>query len=550
MTTPTVMDNPAAGGGGPANDIYAATRVVDPAGAGTDTTIAAAIANLPAQGGSIYIKPDTYSLAATLTLPDKDVEIYGSGDGTILDLGSNAIAAFTVPDGLTALRRYVFKSLKIVGDETAGQTGVSIQDANSYGYVTIKEVDTDGIQYPIEVTASDSDVLTPVQVEAEDCFFIPNSDGASVLVQTPDDDFNFLYVILRRVNFYRNNDIYDTVGGMLGSQAGDLVVWVEDSNISLTNDFYVGTIIASGSSFMNWSAGFPQIFFFGDPADLYGGSFFTNCYFQSLEFTPYEKFNVKGGYISDCYFYFSGNGEVSFKDCLFEMGSNATIGIESSGADLCTISGVHFEDNADTAQYYIYSSTQGTFIDNCRFGPLGTAGVSHIRITGGQNTVRGCMFNDSSYPPVIDDAGATRYSDNMFYDAAHYPTVNYYGTYYAMMGANGVGHFQILAQTETGVFANFLKATSICGVLGVGTFKNVGGDSLEIKEIATDYWGTTDSATNTVTAGNERALSTLISIGAARVPYKNYTVQVRHLGVASNFDLSFSGSGMETPTAL
>src|SRR4029079_15712140 len=77
---------------GPSNagaDIFAATRVVSLIpGDGTDLTIAAAIAALPAEGGYIYVKQGTYPQAATLTMPDKPVIIRGSGDGTVISLGA------------------------------------------------------------------------------------------------------------------------------------------------------------------------------------------------------------------------------------------------------------------------------------------------------------------------------------------------------------------------------------------------------------------------------------------------------------------------------
>jgi hypothetical protein len=101
-TQPTGLKWAPAGAG---SDVYAATRVVSLiAGDGTDLTVAAAILALPAEGGRIYVKQGTYPLTLTNTLPDKPVDIIGSGDGTIFDLGANAISAFTIPNGLTAQR--------------------------------------------------------------------------------------------------------------------------------------------------------------------------------------------------------------------------------------------------------------------------------------------------------------------------------------------------------------------------------------------------------------------------------------------------------------
>ncbi len=118
----------ATGIGGGAADIYAATRVVSLiAGDGTDLTFAAASAALPAAGGRIYVKQGTFALAATNALSaDKPVDIVGSGDGTIFDLGANAIAAFTIQDVLTARRQFTFSHFKVIGNSTANQRIVDI----------------------------------------------------------------------------------------------------------------------------------------------------------------------------------------------------------------------------------------------------------------------------------------------------------------------------------------------------------------------------------------------------------------------------------------
>jgi hypothetical protein len=541
LTVPSVIDNPSAVGGGPANDIFAATRVVDPAGAGTDTTIAAAIAALPAAGGKIYVKEGTFALAATLAMPDKNVDIEGSGDGTILSLGANAIAAITVPNGLTAKRRYRFKNLKITGTDVAAQAGVRISDSNSRGYVTISGVDTTGIQYPIDITAGDTGYVTPVQVLAEDCFFEPLADGTSVLVNTPPSGSDAMgFVILRRVNFYYGNDPVNAIGGTLTGNWWYIDFWIEDSILSLTGSTCsVGAIVASGSDFLNWDSGFPEIDFFGSISGLMD-TCFTGCTFQSLYLALYENFPSTAGASliprsirrqrgDDSELLLRAWGEYSDRD-------------HPVGAYLCRISGCHFATGASgdlVATNYIESSTEGTTVDGCVFDALGNAGVSSINLTANGCAVQACTFNDLSLPPITDSAGQNRYADNFYYSGARLPDVAYFGPYYCPLSSNGVAHFGIQAQTETNVFQNFLLVRGVCGIVGVGTVKNVGANDLEVKEIVTDFWGTTDSATNTLTAGNDRKLDPQANIGAARPPYALYQVQIRHVGIASNFDLMF-----------
>jgi len=516
-------------------------------------SIQAAIDALPASGGVVYFPGGTYLIGTTLTAPDKNVIFRGAGSGTIISLGASAIAAFTIPDGLSAMRRYTFENMEIVGTDVATQAGVRISDSNSRGVVTITKVDTTGVQYPIDITAGDAGYVTPVQVLAEDCTFEPLADGTSVLVHTPpsgDDAAGF--VILRRVNFYYANDPLNAIGGTLTGNWWYIDYWIEDSILSLTGDTCsVGTINASGSEFLNFGAGFPEIDFFGSVLGLQD-TCFTGCTFQSLYLVLYENFSIDSGRILDTQIDPYGN-VATIRNCYIELGANTPIGITQSGAYLCRISGCHFATGLSgdlVATNYIESSTEGTTIDGCVFDALGDAGISSINLTANGCTVQACTFNDTALPPITDSAGQNRYADNFYYSGARLPSVSYFGPYYNPLASNGVAHFGIEAQTETGAFQNFLLVRAVCGIVGVGTVKNVGGDDLEVKEIVTDFWGTTDSVTNTVTAGNDRKLDPQANFGTARPPYALYQVQIRHLGVASNFDLMFSGAGIESPQTL
>src|SRR5258705_1348785 len=105
---------------GPGPDLFAATRFVSLIpGYGTDLTIAAAIAALPAEGGYIYIKQGIYNIAASLIPTNKPIIFLGSGDGTILNLGANVISAFTIAFD----QRYSFGRFRILGGGVAGQSG-------------------------------------------------------------------------------------------------------------------------------------------------------------------------------------------------------------------------------------------------------------------------------------------------------------------------------------------------------------------------------------------------------------------------------------------
>lgn len=147
MVVPNTIEIPAS-----SDDIFAATRVVSLIpGDGTDLTIAAAIANLPAGGGMIFVKQGLYALPVALStalpLPDKPVEIVGAGRGaTILSIAGAA-------DGtdifrLAFNRKYAFRSFTLQG--TLGSLhigwralgGSALTVANP---VVIEDVDSDNL---------------------------------------------------------------------------------------------------------------------------------------------------------------------------------------------------------------------------------------------------------------------------------------------------------------------------------------------------------------------------------------------------------------------
>lgn len=136
----------------PLRNRTAATFVVNPTGADADfTTIAAALAAaaaLPAGvGADIYLREGTYSISVTLTLSDREITIRGAGRGaTILDLGSNAIAIFTLPFD----QPYSFKDFSMLGDGSVGPGQICFNHTSGVAVsneVLIERVQT-GISFP------------------------------------------------------------------------------------------------------------------------------------------------------------------------------------------------------------------------------------------------------------------------------------------------------------------------------------------------------------------------------------------------------------------
>jgi hypothetical protein len=100
----------------------------------TNDTVAiqAAIDRLPAAGGTVFFPPGTYVVSATLALPDKPVKLVGSGRGsTVINLGSNAIAAFQYVQTPASEQNILFQDFTINGDGTVGQRGLRSVDGNA-----------------------------------------------------------------------------------------------------------------------------------------------------------------------------------------------------------------------------------------------------------------------------------------------------------------------------------------------------------------------------------------------------------------------------------
>lgn len=132
-------------------------------GDGTDLTIAAAIAALPAEGGYIYIKQGIYPLAAALVPTNKPIVFLGSGDGTILNLGANVISAFEINFN----QRYTFGRMQILGGGLAGQVAFEFNIGGSSTLpVTMSDVTVENMEKPFLVAGTDFPL-----VHTTDCFF-------------------------------------------------------------------------------------------------------------------------------------------------------------------------------------------------------------------------------------------------------------------------------------------------------------------------------------------------------------------------------------------
>lgn len=152
------------GGGGA--DIYASTRVVDPDGSGTHTTLDAALISLPAEGGTIFIKGGTYDFSSGLTVP-ANTRIVGAGrNSTILNM-VGAFTLFTTTGGYFCLAE-----VTVQGDDTTAQT-VFNTDHN----IEVACSDFKNINGVIQAVSSD------VDVEMNECYIeLATSAGTGIFL--------------------------------------------------------------------------------------------------------------------------------------------------------------------------------------------------------------------------------------------------------------------------------------------------------------------------------------------------------------------------------
>lgn len=186
-------------------DIFASTRVVSLIpGEGTDLTIDAAILALGAAGGTIYVKDGTFPTALAYALtPGKPIVIRGSGDATIIDLGANAIPAFTIATGYTGKRQIVFENFKVIGTEVAGQTVLLYGDNDGLAEVYMRNITTEGVELTIDSNSTASASSTPGQDDPRfhlfRCRIRPCSTNNSVILHN--SSFGLPRAWLKEVEF-------------------------------------------------------------------------------------------------------------------------------------------------------------------------------------------------------------------------------------------------------------------------------------------------------------------------------------------------------------
>ncbi len=151
-----------------------ATVVVDPRGHGDVSTIADAIAALPAAGGYIQLSPGIHTISATIALPLKPIVIRGAGRisrSLTMDATSQQGSKIVINAGVTAFSstspQLVFEDLNIYG----GSKLLQLTGAGS-GNVFFSRVKLFGTYQVIEATGANTFIYS-----AHDCYFWPSAGG-------------------------------------------------------------------------------------------------------------------------------------------------------------------------------------------------------------------------------------------------------------------------------------------------------------------------------------------------------------------------------------
>jgi len=167
----------------------AASFVVHPtAGIGDATTIQEGIDLVQqAGGGELFVREGTYALSVTLTLPAGiPITIRGCGNATILNLGANAIPAFTVPTGAVANMPIVLDNFKVTGTEVANQKLLYYNDNNGLAEIYLENIVTTGVEMTIDSDSTASASSTPGQDDPRfhllRCRFRPCTTDNSVIL--------------------------------------------------------------------------------------------------------------------------------------------------------------------------------------------------------------------------------------------------------------------------------------------------------------------------------------------------------------------------------
>lgn len=411
----------------------AATFVVHPTpGIGDATTIQDALDMLPAAGGSIFVREGTYSISTTITPPiTKAVTIFGCGNSTIIDLGANAIAAFTIATGYTTNTPIVFSNFKVTGTEVATQTVLNYAEANSLAEIYIDHMTTTGVELTINVTASATASATPGQDDARFhisyCRIRPNATNNSVILHNP--SIGLPRAWLTEVEFM-GDSLFAIPGGRTAPLFGRLAdtTWFGDCYLD-SCELSVGTGENDFATFESvdstvWNNDNVNILIvFGLNGSFEGLSAGTvaSSSFRGINFQAFENNNFESNFLQDTTLTLFGAGTAVTDNQLIGV---ATSGIVTSGFVVQTnnnnmvIHGNRFKFSQTNIGAIIDLEAPCTVTDNDLSEMTSTAGPvtsGSIFIDNGDCIITGnrFVFAPQSGRSLVEHNGPNYYDNNV-----------------------------------------------------------------------------------------------------------------------------------------
>lgn len=369
---------------------------------GDYTSIAVAANALPAGGGEILVRDGTYSISATITLPvDKPVVIRGCGSGTIISLGANAIAAFTIPASYTSNTPIKFIDLKVTGTEVATQTLLLYGDNNGLAEIYIENVTTTGVELTIDSNSTSSASSTPGHDDPRfhllNCRIRPNTTNNSVILHN--SSFGLPRAWLTEVEFI-GDSLFAIPGGRTAPLFGRLAddTWFGDCYLDScelsvgTGEHDFATFETVDSTVWNNDNVNRRIIFYlnGNFEGLAAGTVASSS-FRGIEFGVFENTNFESNLIQDSILQLFGAGTVIADNQIIGV----TSGIVTSGFTIQ----VNNENMVIRANRFRPASRDGALISLQAPCTVHANDFSATQAT----TISGSIFLDNSDAIVTDN---------------------------------------------------------------------------------------------------------------------------------------------------
>jgi hypothetical protein len=384
----SAVDNPVAGSTDiTIEDIYAATRIVSSEPAeGTDLTIQAAIDNLPTEGGLIFVKEGTYTIAAPIALSDKSIIIVGAGDATVIDVGVNAISAFTIPV-LTAMREIVFKDFKAIGGSVAGQILFQNNDTSGLISMLAENIRASGFETILD-TDYDTTYTFISRFDFTRCFFEPTASANCTLIETSNPANTYAGTI--EANYY---DCWMTGGSNNFFWNVDGDVYFERCEVSVKAGSQSNGLATNGSGFLMPNGDVTVFGSGGLTPETISDSYFNNF----PTFGTSSRLVLRGAFTHVENSWFDG------------------MQVQLVAADKVKVNGSHFRPDlsgigAGSAPFGldVDSTSIRNLITGCFFD---TATTACIRLNGStRNSITGCEFLSTLVRNTILEVGAADFN--------------------------------------------------------------------------------------------------------------------------------------------